>query len=140
MAQKIIADASVIAKWFINEENSKESRALLKRFISMQIELLEPSLLKYEVLNALRFTRNIELSIKELEDVSEAIDSYGFEIKELDKDLSTKAIEISKTKDISIYDAVYVALAESTGSFLYTADKKLMSDCKMDMIRHIKDL
>jgi predicted nucleic acid-binding protein len=36
-----------------------------------------------------------------------------------------RAIEIARTYDIAVYDAVFIALAESLGAILVTADERL---------------
>ncbi len=39
--------------------------------------------------------------------------------------VAEEAINIATTKNASIYDALYIALAQKLGGTLYTADKKL---------------
>ena len=41
------------------------------------------------------------------------------------KDISTEAMNIALSKNISIYDSLYIAAAKKMNSTLYTADEKL---------------
>ena len=50
---KIVLDASVVAKWFIEEENTEKAIEITIRdkFVRGEIEVLAPSLLIYEIRN-----------------------------------------------------------------------------------------
>ncbi len=52
--QKVVADASVVAKWFLNEEFSEEATLLRDSFVKDELTISVPSLLNYEILNVLR--------------------------------------------------------------------------------------
>ena len=53
---RIIIDASVIVKWFIQENGSDKAEQLKLLFLTKKIEFHAPNLIYYEVLNALRRT------------------------------------------------------------------------------------
>ncbi len=50
-----VLDASVIIKWFVDEDGSKTARTLLTGHINGQYTIVEPDLLIYEVSNVLRY-------------------------------------------------------------------------------------
>jgi len=52
-----VVDASVCAKWYLDEEYSDRARLLRDEFVKGQIAITVPSLLFYETLNALRYSR-----------------------------------------------------------------------------------
>ncbi|MBU2559444.1 type II toxin-antitoxin system VapC family toxin, partial [archaeon] len=52
---KIVVDASVVAKWFLEEVHSEMAEAIRKDYADGLLDLAAPSLLPYEVLNALRY-------------------------------------------------------------------------------------
>ena len=52
--EKAVVDASVVVKWFVSEDNTPESLSLRDAFVGNQIDLFAPSLMPFEVVNALR--------------------------------------------------------------------------------------
>jgi predicted nucleic acid-binding protein len=136
--ERVVADASVIVKFFVNEEYTERALALRDAYISKQLELSEPSLMIYEVLNAVRFSKR-NFTREELNMILRSMHEYEFNITEINYDLSVKITEISTKYRISIYDATYVALAEKTKSKLYTSDSKLIKAVNLHFIKHIKD-
>ncbi|MEW6447655.1 MAG: type II toxin-antitoxin system VapC family toxin [Bacillota bacterium] len=50
-----VLDASVILKWFINEEDSDQALRLREEFYSGKRDIVVPDLLLYEVVNALKY-------------------------------------------------------------------------------------
>src|SRR6266540_2476528 len=53
-----VVDASVVAKWFLKEENTLSARRLREDFLEGSLRLRVPSLLPFEVLNALKSNPN----------------------------------------------------------------------------------
>ena len=48
---KIVLDASVVAKWFIEEEDTEKAIEIRDKFVRGEIKILVPSLLIYEIGN-----------------------------------------------------------------------------------------
>ena len=140
MATNIIIDASVITKWFIDETDSDKAEKIKEQFINEKINIIVPSLLNYEVLNALKYSKLFRLD--ELNLVGESIENYGFNVILIKDDVREKMVEIAVNHDISIYDASYIALAEKFNTQLITADekisKKLPKNLKM-LISNLKN-
>jgi predicted nucleic acid-binding protein len=136
MAASAVVDASIIVKWFIEEEYTKQALKLRDKFANGNLLILAPSLLNFEVLNALRYSGLFNK--KELKELSVAIGKYGFELHNLIGNYSELTAEIANDKDISIYDASYVALAELYDIILYSVDNKILESCKLAV--HLKDI
>lgn len=136
MAKNIVIDASVIVKWFIDENDSDKAEIIKEQFINEKINLIIPSLLYYEVLNALKYSNLFKLD--ELNLVGESIENYGFDAVVIKDEIREKMVEIAINHDISMYDASYIALAEKYKTQLITADekisKKLPKNLKLNII------
>ncbi len=123
MAKNIVLDASVIVKWFIDENDSDKAEIIKEQFINEKINIIIPSLLYYEVLNTLKYSKLF--NIDELNLVGESIENYGFKAVVIKDEIREKMVEIAIKHDISIYDASYIALAEKFNTQLITADEKI---------------
>lgn len=122
--ERVVSDASVIVKWFIQEEYSDKALKLRDMHINGEIYLAAPELLPFEVLNALKYSRLFNL--EELKMAAISLSSYGIELYSLRGKLAQKTMEIAVRKGITVYDAAYIALAQELNTNLYTADEKLI--------------
>ena len=120
--KKKIIDASVAAKWFMKEEDSDIALKIRNEFLSGEIALIAPELIFIEVLNALRYKANNEESLSK---ANKDLWDLELTIEKLDENIMEKAIQMSLKYDVSIYDAIYVALADIHSAPLITADKEL---------------
>jgi predicted nucleic acid-binding protein len=75
-------------------------------------------------LNAIRFSTKAEE--EDGETALETLQDLNLEIKSADVNLLRKANAIAWAYKITIYDALYVALAEHVGYPLITADEKMI--------------
>jgi len=135
--EKVVADASVIAKWFVDEIYSDNARKLRDEFINGSVEILSPELMPYEVLNALKYTGLF--SKEEIVLIARALALYGFRLFPLTKNLAEKTAEIAMRRNTTVYDAAYIALAEEQNAQLFTADEKLIKSVDLDFVRHIRE-
>lgn len=121
-----VVDASVLVKWFVERDEPDRDRALaLKEFhASGRCTIYGTELTFLEVLNAIRFgSRATE------EHGTRAIaglDGLYLTIMATDFQLLRKANAIAWAYKITIYDALYVALAEQLGYPLITADEVMI--------------
>lgn len=129
-----VIDASVVIKWFIEEKDSTKAVLLKEKHINGKTILIAPDLLIYEVANVLLFSKIFGL----LETKRCLQDLYELEIDLINPsiDLILSAAELAFTKQISIYDASYLALAKELDIKLITADKKLYTSANEP--RHIE--
>lgn len=122
--QKAVADASIVAKWFLEESFSDKARQLRDSFVTGKLIISVPSLLFYETLNALWHTglfREAELTL-----AARALSKYGFDVWEPKGKIYEQTATLSSKYDISVYDASYVALALHLKATFYTADLELI--------------
>ena len=119
----VVVDASVVAKWYLPEKHHLKARQLRDRFLDGSVDLTAPSVLPYEVLNALQYSQQFDEN--QLSLAAETLPRYGIELvpfSQVEKLVST-AYSIENT----IFDASYVALAAARAATLYTADQKLIA-------------
>lgn len=122
--QKAVADASIVAKWFLEEDSSENAIQLRDSFVTGKLAIAVPSLLFYEALNALWHSGLF--SEEELTLAARALSKYGFDVWEPKGKTYEQTAMLSSEYDISVYDASYVALALHLKANLYTADSELI--------------
>jgi len=119
----LVADASVIVKWFLHEKGREQALQLRDDFVAQDVQLHVPEVLPFEVLNALRFSShfNEEACLQ----AQVVLDGYGFRRHSLVGELARRTVHLSYSRGLSIYDASYVALAKLLGFKVITADNAL---------------
>jgi len=120
--QEKIIDASVVVKWFINEKDSDKALKIREDHISGKIVLVVPELMFLEVMNTLRYK---EPNIEKIVYINKSLWEFQFKIQKMNNFILDKAVNIAVKNNLSIYDALYVTLAQIHGTFLVTADKEL---------------
>jgi len=118
-----IIDASVVIKWFVEEQDSVKAISLRDEHVQGKTVLIAPDLLIYEVTNVLMISKiftpaEIKRSLQDLYELE--IDLIAPSI-----DIILTATELAIDKRISIYDASYIALAKELDVRFITADEKL---------------
>jgi len=135
---QVVVDASVVVKWFVEEERSREARLLRDAYVNGLVDLAAPELLPFEVLNALKYSG--AFGEDELKEVARTLDDFQITLHSLRGELAWRTVELSMRKGLTIYDASYVALAESLGSMLYTADDRLVRRIgELSLVRDVAD-
>ena len=127
MAKKngFVIDSSVVTKWFVTENDSEPAIGIRDDFAMGKVGLAAPTLLFYEVMNALRFSSTFKKD--ELVLASKSLSKYQFEVWRPRGKLLELSTQLSVEKDVTIYDACYVALAQRIGSKVITEDKELLA-------------
>jgi len=122
-----VVDASVALKWYLLDEDFIEEAAVFRDgYVNERLELIAPDYIRYEILNALEVAR-IQRRITSLE-ANEGFGHFlglGFHLPHDDDLLLLNAAGVSRRFVVAPYDALYVALAETTGSLFVTADERL---------------
>lgn len=126
--ETVVVDASVVVKWFVEEEYSTEALKLRNDYVDRLIDIIAPALLPFEVLNSLRY--NPEFGEKDLKEVAEALMKYYLWLFPMLGKLAEKTIENALKHGITIYDSSYISLAEMEDKPFYTADEKLLAKLK----------
>lgn len=140
----VVVDTSIVIKWVLFEPDSPKAQALLFDWTGNSIEILAPPLLAYEAADSLyRKARKGEitldrarLALRKLLDSDIEFDSY------FDKSLSLRALELASNYNLpATYDAHFLALAESKGCELWTADTRLWNTIrgKLAWLRWLDD-
>ncbi len=132
--KRLVIDASVVLKWYLtDEEYGEKALNLLSKYISNELDFLAPSLLEYEVVNGLIIAQK-RGRIKE-EKILLAIDGFmdlNIKLKDLSQ-LYPRALYYCKIYNRSVYDASYLAIAESEGIAMITDDKRSYNAVKKDL-------
>ncbi len=119
-----VIDASVVVKWFIEEQFSEKALSLRDDHVNGAILLHAPYLLIYEVMNALRYSQ--AFSEDELKKLGDAILNYRIQFHPPSTDFLSIAINVALSYNVTIYDSSYVALGWLLGADVITADEKLV--------------
>ena len=122
----VVVDASVAFKWLVEEEHSDKAAALVRAWDEEGIQPAAPSLMPYEVANALhrRVVRG-EIASEIATSLLEDLLAVGIALCEV-SDIHVKALQLaSRLKQSAVYDAYYLVLAESLDCEFWTADQRL---------------
>jgi len=131
----VVADASVVVKWFVEEEHTDAALRLRYDYVDRTVDIASPDLLPHEVLNALRY--NPGLGERQLKEIVEALDKYSLWLAPLEGELAETSVENSMRHGISVYDSAYISLGQIREIPVYTADRRLMNRVGDERIRHI---
>lgn len=135
---EVVIDASVALHWFTNEDDSPAARVLLDDCISDELRLVVPDLLFIEVANAISSQEGA--SPKLLEKVVTGLWGLKLEVAPLSDALLKEACWLAHSTKITLYDAIYVALARERGCELITADQQIMKRVRKADIENIRAL
>lgn len=120
---RAVIDSSVAVKWFVSdgEHDIEEARAILDEHLTGRVLLCAPSHVVLEVLNALRFRG---LATRDLGDIAGWLLQARLELAPIES-LAQRAGVLAAQHGLTVYDAAFVALAESLDAELVTADRRL---------------
>lgn len=121
--KKIVADASVAARWFVKEKLYEKALEVRGDYEEEAIDIVAPELLIYEVANALRYSP--ELGAKDVADSAISLVNMQLDLKRMDKQWAEETVKTAYDYGLSIYDGCYYALAKIHKIKFLTADKKL---------------
>jgi len=135
----VVADASVIVKWFVEEEHSGPSVRMRDDHASQRIMIVVPAVAPFEVLNALRYSGGF--GTDDLIEISRTLDGYQFVEAPLKGDYAEEVARLAMDLGVTVYDASYLALGKVRGIDVYTADEQLLKKVrkKLAFVRHVKD-
>ncbi len=139
--ESLVVDASIVVKWYIVEKYSEEALKLRDMHVNGELLLVAPSLLPYEVLNALKHSSLY--SMDELKLAAESLLKYGIRLEPLTTRYAEKSVELAVENGITIYDASYIAVALIKGIRMVTADSGLiekLSPKVRESILHISEV
>lgn len=134
-----VLDASVVTKWFSEEEYTDKALKLRDDFSKGDIELVVPDLILYEVSNALRY--NPDFDETDVVDAIGTLFDIGISIIVPNREIINSALNLAYEHKITVYDAYYVALAKEINFNLITADRKLYLKIKdLKFAKYIEEI
>lgn len=123
MSVAVCVDTSVAYKWFSPAEEPGLAAAmdLLRAHRDGEVDLLAPSLMRIELLNALRYAG---CSAEDLAGAANDLTRFHLEFVEADDAVLSRAGEMALDHELSVYDAVFLAVAIERECVLVSADRK----------------
>ena len=125
MSEFVVVDASVAFKWLVEEENSDKATALARLSDDDGIQLAAPAIMPFEVANALhrRVVRG-DLSLEVAVELMQRLISIGVKLHH-PLTIHQRALQLANhLSQGAVYDAHYLALAETLNCEMWTADQK----------------
>jgi predicted nucleic acid-binding protein len=108
----------------------EKALTIRRAFLNGSMKLAGPSLLIYEAANALRFHKIYKLSEDDIVEAVRAILAFRM-LEKVKREDWRKTLELSTSREVSIYDAIYAAPAIRLKATLITSDaetKKKLGD------------
>lgn len=119
----MIIDASVVLSAFLPDEEQTKALSLIQDYVFGQVILSAPTLLVYEVTNAVRqAVRRERIIDTQAEQILLAFDKLQIVVKPVSW---RNMLRFAQRFDRSAYDAAYLALADQTHQPFITGDKRL---------------
>jgi predicted nucleic acid-binding protein len=125
----ICVDASLAAKWVLPEEHRAEALALLRATLERGEPIIAPPLLPIEVTNILRQRLRRADDALTLDEAVQALRAFLTLplVLATPDDLHERSLRLADAHGLpAVYDAYYVALAQTAGCDLWTADRRLL--------------
>ena len=123
-----VLDTSVDYKWYIEEEGTPKALLLRDDFVKRGAETVIPDFLFLELSNALRY--NPEMKREDVEEIIDNLFELGLETVVTTSTFTKKALKIAYDYQTTVYDVLYLALAQNLEFEFITADKKLYEKTK----------
>ncbi|MCW5849621.1 MAG: type II toxin-antitoxin system VapC family toxin [Anaerolineae bacterium] len=119
----MIIDASVILAAFFPDEQQAEAQAVIGDYAAGRIALVAPSLLVYEVTNAIwQATRRGRITNEQAEAIMQAFEGIAILLEPV---AWQPMMSLARQFGRSAYDAAYLALAQEKREPLVTGDLRL---------------
>jgi len=141
MRGSVVADASVLVKWLVPEDYYEQAAALRDDHLFGRVRVVAPCTAPVEVASALR-----KYVVRGILDAGRALRALELlwraeiELVSVDEGLLRAALEYSLARGVTVYDALYIVLARSLGTVVYTADERLVKSLGGEgALRHIRD-
>lgn len=129
-----VLDASVVLKWYLQENDSGLALNLRQKFISGTCALALPDLILYEAANVLRYEK--VFSHHAAYEAVEALIDLGIDLIVPTKSMIGYAMELAYKRNITFYDSTYLSLAAELKYTFVTADAKLFN--KVNDLKFVK--
>ena len=140
MTSTVVLDTSVIIKWFRQGEIlAPQALALRRAYLEGSLTVAVPDVLVYEVANVLRYKG--DLSTEQIGQAVQSLFDIGIDIVPPSAELMRRAVALAYTHNETVYDAVFVALAETLEADFITADEQLVKQMAgLPFVRFLGDV
>ena len=131
MPEVLCLDASVVLKLYLPEEDAEEAKRLVRRALMQSEDLLVPPFFLAEMVSTLR--KAVHRGRMPREEANEGFTLLMMTpLEEIGgPEVYRRAWEIAEELGMpTIYDSVYLAVAELRGAEFWTADRKLFEKAK----------
>lgn len=131
-----VLDTSVVYKWYQEEEYTHKALKIREEYLSGHVKISVPDLILIELSNIIKFKKN-----SHSEDIKTVLDNFvslRIDIVTPTLELVEKAGELAFKYNITIYDAIYFALANEIKYMFITADNNLYK--KIHNVTNVKAL
>lgn len=134
----LVLDASVIVKWFNQEEHTDKALRAKELYQRGRLELVEPELVRYELGNSLRY--NPSFGVEDVRIALFALEKLQLAMRPLSGELARRTVDAAYLYGLTLYDSSYVALAEMVESILYTADAEVVAKVSKPYVKYVTEL
>ena len=132
---KAVLDASAIIKWFVSEDETKECKKLRDMHLKGRLKLYTCRFTLIELSNALRFAAGI--TAEDIINAVKAVEALNLALID-EHEVLDEAIKIAFKYEITVHDAIYVALSRKLNSRLVTYDEELLRKFPDEAVRASK--
>lgn len=123
-----VIDSSVVHKWLhaLGESRAGEAIHILHEHLEGSLALLAPSFMPVEVANSLRWKQHVEQgdAIELIADLA----SIDIALFDATYERVSRAMALAYEHGLSVYDALFLGLAEEMSCPLLTADRRAFAD------------
>ncbi len=138
----VVADASVLVKWYIPEVWSEQAVMLRDDHIKGCVRVVAPSYAMVEFCSALR-----KYVARRFLSREQALKAFSLLVKtrvgfmDVAAELARGSLEYSMESGVTVYDAYYIVLAKHLKTAMYTADEKLLAKLqgRETVVKHVRE-
>lgn len=124
-SDRVVLDSSVIIKWFRRNEVLQEQALELRQiYLDGRISIHVPELLIYEIANVLRHKSDMDRS--KVQQALQSLFDMQIGIEHINPEMMERVINIAYSNNITVYDAIFVTLAEHLEADFITVDERLL--------------
>ncbi len=146
MVDRMVVDASVVAKWFLKDQLETEldvADELLAAFLAGDLELHAPQALRYEICGLLtkacrqRLPGTSSRRLRKADAIAHVRDFFDLplQVHDATPDEEVEAVELGVDNGKSYYDMTYVRLARDLGCQCCVSDERAVAGVGADFPR-----